>query len=287
MSSQSGSILLLGGTGKVASRIAPLLHAAGVPFLLASRAGSAPNGYTGVKFDWEDESTWEPIFATPISAVYLVSPRRDAQDTMKKFVDLALSKGARRFVLLGASLVEEGGQMFGKVHTYLRELGEAGKIGWAVLRPTWFHENFLHDHAPDIRKENKIYSSTGSGKIPWVSAEDIAAVAFHVLTAAQAPNTDYLILGPELLTHADLAEIFTSALGRKITHVDLTESELAERWTSLGLPAEFSAALASLDTAVRHGSEERTSDDVRRITGREPKRFRDFVEENKDTWAQD
>ncbi|KAI1798762.1 NAD(P)-binding protein [Daldinia bambusicola] len=286
MSSQSASVLLLGGTGKVGSRIAPLLHAAGVHFLVASRSGTAPNGYTGVKFDWEDESTWEPIFATLISTVYLVAPRGDAQDTIKKFVDLALSKGAQRFVLLSASVVDEGGPIFGKVHTYLRELGEAGKIGWAVLRPTWFQENFLQEpHLSSIKKENKIYSSTGSGKIPWISANDIAAVAFHALTAAQAPNTDYMVLGPELLTYADLAETFTSVLGRTITHVDITEPELVERWTRVGLPPQYGAALASMDTAVRHGSEDRTSDDVRRTTGKEPRRFGDFVEENKSAWA--
>ncbi|KAK6949016.1 hypothetical protein Daesc_009088 [Daldinia eschscholtzii] len=287
MSSQTGSILLLGGTGKVGSRIAPLLHAAGVPFLVASRSGSAPNGYKGVKFDWGDESTWEPVFSTPISTVYLVAPPADDQDTMKKFVDLALSKGAQRFVLLSASAVEEGGPIMGKVHTYLRELGEAGKIGWAVLRPTWFQENFLQEHhLSALKKENRIYSSTGSGKIPWVSAQDIAGVAFYALTTPQAPNTDYMILGPELLTYADLAEIFTSVLGRKITHVDLTESELVDRWASVGLPPQYGAALAAMDTAVRHGSEERSSDAVLRTTGREPRRFRDFVEENKATWAQ-
>ncbi|KAI1643277.1 NAD(P)-binding protein [Daldinia loculata] len=284
---QSGSVLLLGGTGKVGSRIAPLLHAAGVPFLVASRSGSAPDGYTGVKFDWEDESTWEPIFSTPISAVHLVAPRAEAQDAMKKFVDLALSKGVPRFILLSASIVAEGGPLVGKVHTYLRELGEAGKIGWGVLRPTWFQENFLSEHhLSALKKENKIYSSTGSGRIPWISAGDIAAVSFHFLTAPQAPNTDHLILGPELLTYADLAEIFSSVLNRKITHVDLTEPELTSRWASVGLPAEYAAVLASMDTAVRHGSEELTSDAVRATTGRDPRAFRDFVEENKGTWAQ-
>ncbi|KAI8962580.1 NAD(P)-binding protein [Daldinia sp. FL1419] len=285
--SQSGSVLLLGGTGKVGSRIAPLLHEAKIPFLVASRSGSAPDGYTGVKFNWEDESTWEPIFATPISAIWLVVPHADDQTTIKKFVDLAVSKGTKRIVLLSSSAIKEGGMLMGKVHAYLRELGEAGKIGWAVLRPTWFQENFLVEHhLSALKQENKIYSSTGSGRIPWVSAYDIAAVGFHSLTAAQAPNTDYLVLGPELLTYADLAEIFSSVLGRKITHVDLTEAQLAERWVSVGLPVEYGSFLAAMDTAIRHNSEDRTSGDILKVTGREPRKFRQFVEENKEAWAQ-
>lgn len=55
-----------------------------------------------------------------------------------------------------------------------------------------------------IRDESKIYSATGHGKIPWVSADDIAAVAARALTAAEPPNTDYLILGPELLSYNEV-----------------------------------------------------------------------------------
>lgn len=139
-STQSGAVLVLGGTGKVGSQTAPLLHAAGVPTLVASRSGNAPAGAgTGVKFDWDDEATWEPIFVNPIKAVLLIAPRSpDPVPVMTKFVDFARAKGVPRFVLLSASSVEEGGPLTGGMHKYLRELGDEGKISWAVLRPTWF-----------------------------------------------------------------------------------------------------------------------------------------------------
>ncbi len=35
--------------------------------------------------------------------------------------------------------------------------------------------------------------------------EDIAAVAARALTAEEAPNTDYVILGPELLSYGDVS----------------------------------------------------------------------------------
>ncbi|KAI1652721.1 hypothetical protein F4813DRAFT_394365, partial [Daldinia decipiens] len=88
-----------------------------------------------------------------------------------------------------------------------------------------------------------------------------------------------------LLSYA-LAQIFSSVLGRKITYVDLTEPELVERWAGVGLPAAYAAVLASMDAAVRRGSEELASDAVRATTGRDPRAFRDFVEANKATWAQ-
>ena len=50
----------------------------------------------------------------------------------------------------------------------------------------------------------KMYSATGEGKIPWVSTHDIAAVAFRALVDEKPHNTDYIILGPELLSYADV-----------------------------------------------------------------------------------
>lgn len=138
--STTGAVLLTGGTGKVGSRIAPLLHAAGIPTLVASRSGSAPAGLTGVKFDWEDQATWSPTFAShSVGAVLLVERGApDQPQKMKALVDLARTKGARRFVLLSASSIEEDGLLMGKTHRYLHELGGAGEVEWAVLRPTWF-----------------------------------------------------------------------------------------------------------------------------------------------------
>ena len=68
-------------------------------------------------------------------------------------------------------------------------------------------ENFAvqPNHIESIKNEGKVYSATGDGKIPWVSADDIAAVAVQTLTMADAPNTEYLVLGPELLSYDDVS----------------------------------------------------------------------------------
>ena len=60
--------------------------------------------------------------------------------------------------------------------------------------------NFLEDRVLFlIKDQGKLYSATGNGKAPFVCADDIAAVAYRALTDEKSHNTDYLILGPELL----------------------------------------------------------------------------------------
>ncbi|KAH8193533.1 hypothetical protein TruAng_012301 [Truncatella angustata] len=62
---------------------------------------AASHGYSTVKFDIGDESTWtEPFENTQIEAVYLMEPRiSEPWVPMNKFVDLAKKQGVKRFVL--------------------------------------------------------------------------------------------------------------------------------------------------------------------------------------------
>ena len=134
------------------------------------------------------------------------SPSQQASLLMQ-FIDYArLKHGTRRFVLQSASAMEPGGFALGRVHAHLRELGQRGEVEWAVLRPTWCQQDFEQPcHVKSIKDENKLYSATAKGKIPWVSADDIAAVAVQALTREDAPNTEYLVLGPELLGYDDVS----------------------------------------------------------------------------------
>jgi uncharacterized protein YbjT (DUF2867 family) len=54
-----------------------------------------------------------------------------------------------------------------------------------------------------------VYSATSDAKIPWVSADDIAAVAVRTLTDEVPPNSEYLVLGDELLSYGDVRSVPT------------------------------------------------------------------------------
>jgi festuclavine dehydrogenase len=130
--------LLLGGTGKTATRVAASLAAAKKPFVLASRRGpdAAPNGYPAIKFDWTNESTWSaPFEDSPVEAVYMMEPQVDKPWVpMIKFVDLAKSKGVSRFVLCAGTSAAIGKDGMGRVWEHFVNSG----VEYAVLRPSWF-----------------------------------------------------------------------------------------------------------------------------------------------------
>jgi festuclavine dehydrogenase len=209
MSTSKSTILLLGGTGKISSRIAPLLSQNGNTTLVASRSGtpraSLPH-VQGVRFDWFDSSTWTPIFTNhPISAIFLIAPPiLDCMLLIKSFMELALTHNIKRLVFLSASLMDVAdGPMMSEVSRYIIGLG----VEYAILRPTWFMENFSEQqHLLTIKDDDMIITATGEGRLPFVSAEDIAAVAFRALVDEKSHDTDHLILGPELFSYDEVCK---------------------------------------------------------------------------------
>lgn len=170
-SSKQGTVLVTGGTGKVGSCVARLLTSAAQAHLVASRSSSSstPARPHSVTFDWLDRATWDQPFnittttttttATgsgtitagdgngdhhhlpqAVTAVFLLAPQVfESSPILNDFVDHARGKyGVKRFVLLGATVVEPGGPAMGGTAKYLAELGGKGEIEWCILRPSWF-----------------------------------------------------------------------------------------------------------------------------------------------------
>ncbi len=273
-------ILVTGGTGKTGHRVVEFLRADAWTPRVASRTPNKPNT---VRFNWQDPTSFESAF-TDITAVYLVAPtdNLDTMGAMRDGLEAALKAGVKRFILLSASSLEEGGPMMGAVHAWLR----ANAQEWAVLRPSWFMQNFSEgQHYDPIRKESSIYSATQDGRIGFISAEDIANCAGKLLTAPQIKNTDYILTGPEAISYDVVAETLSHHLGRTIEHKRLTSDGIAKRFRDLGFPDDYARALASMDETIATGSEDRVTDNVQVITGQAPTSFDTFVQSNIGIWA--
>jgi uncharacterized protein YbjT (DUF2867 family) len=269
------AVLVLGATGTTGSRVVSRLVGEGHRVKAAGRRATPVAGAEAVRFDWYDPATYEGALAGA-DRVYLVAPLDSATpaDIMLPFLAQARASGVRRAVLLSSSAISAGGPVVGQVHQALPGLFDE----WAVLRPSWFMQNFTgdHMHARSIRQDGVILTAAGGGRVAFVDADDIAAVAVHALTDARAPGTDLVVTGPEALSHAEVAAVLTEVTGRTVAHRPLAYEEMRDHLAA-SMPLEYAAMLAGLDRANAEGAEDRTTDTVRRLTGRAPRTFRDHV----------
>ncbi|MGW5348311.1 NAD(P)H-binding protein [Streptomyces sp. HUAS TT3] len=272
-----GTTLVLGATGTTGGRTAAQLTAAGHRVRAASRRAAPVPGAEPVPFDWYDPATHAAAL-DGVDRVYLVPPVGDPDPAavMMPFLHRARSAArVRRAVLLSSSAVPPGGPAVGMVHQALPDLFEE----WAVLRPSWFMQNFTgaHAHAVSIREDGVVLTATGSGRVGFVDAEDIAASAVCALTDERAPNTDLVLTGPQALGYDDVATAIAEVTGRPVVHRRLSYEQMRDRLTAV-LPVEFAAMLAGMDRAIAEGAEDRVTDTVQRLTGRPPGTFRAFLE---------
>ncbi|MGW3174675.1 NmrA family NAD(P)-binding protein [Streptomyces sp. NPDC001153] len=272
----TGTTLVIGATGTTGSRTAARLAAAGHRVKAASRHATPVPGAEPVRFDWYEPATHEAAL-DGADRVYLIPPPGDPDPAaiMLPFLGQARTAGVHRAVLLSSSAIPAGGPAVGMVHQALPGLFEQ----WAVLRPSWFMQNFTgtHTHALSIRRDGTLWTATGSGRVGFVDAEDIAAVAMHALTDEQAPNTDLVLTGPEALGYDDIAAIVTEVTGRPVAHRRLSYKQLRDRLAAL-MPLEFAAMLAGMDRAIAEGAEDRVTDTVQHLTGRPARTFRAVLE---------
>ena len=141
----SYSYVLTGGTGNTSLKLASQLYKAGHKAIVASTKGpeGVPAPFTGVKFDWTDESTYSNTFPADsnIKGVYLLTPGLSVTiEHVKTFIKLARKSNVNRFVSLTATRVPPHMK---QIEDHLKELGEKEGVEWTILRPSWFYGEYL------------------------------------------------------------------------------------------------------------------------------------------------
>lgn len=263
-------ILVTGATGNTGTPLVTALRAAGAPVRTAARHGA------DIRFDWADPATYAPALAGT-DRVYLVAPVAvvEPESLVDPFLRAADAAGVRRVVLLSSSAIEAGEPGLGRLHELVRDRCPE----WTVLRPSWFMQNLVgaHPAAEGARATGEIVTATGDGRVAFVDAADIAAVAAAALLDPVPHDTDHVITGPRALSYAEAATLLGEAIGRPVTHVSVTAGDLAARLTRAGYPTGFAAFLAALDTGIAAGSEDRVTDTVARVAGRPPRDLTEFL----------
>lgn len=172
--------------------------------------------------------------------------------------------------------------MMGEVHAWLAR----NAPDWTVLRPSWFMQNFSEGaHGDTIRRDTAIYSATGTGRVGFISADDIAAAAVAVLTNETPLNADFVLTGPEALSYDNVAAIAAATLGRPVRHVLLDPAQLTARFEAQGMPRGYAETLTQLDEAIRTGVEDRTTGCVEDLTGNPPMTFTAFAANAAIAWS--
>ena len=143
--------------------------------------------------------------------------------------------------------------------------------------PEQLHAERRDLHGLDDQAEGACYSASGKAKISHVDERDIAAVAVESLTGRAHAGNAYTLTGPEALTYDELANELTKVLARPISHVSLPPSDLKQAMVAEGLPEAIADRMLDLERYFREDQASRVTDNIKQVTGRDPRGFAQYA----------
>lgn len=196
-------------------------------------------------------------------------------------IDAAKSAGIGQFVHVSG--IDAHRDRNARIQAWHQDIGHhLDRVGLphTTIEPTFFLQNLL-GMAPAIR-QGVLPMPTGEARCGHIDARDIAEVAAAVLTDPGHVGRRYVLTGPELLSHGDIAALLSRELDRPVQFVDVPAAAFRQGGIDGGLPLWFAELLTDVYVEVfATGRAARVTDDVPRILGRPARSAAAFVRDHR------
>jgi len=277
-------ILVIGGTGTIGSEVVKKIAGAGLKARVLVR--NAVKAETVQKLGLEtalgDVSKIETIEAAlrGVDSLFLLTRAHLQMAKIESAImDAAKKAGVKRIVLfsgMGVSL--QSPQTITREHALSQEHLKKLGVPFTVLQPAGFMQNFLF--MASTIKQGAIYGNYKNGRMGFVDARDIAAVALAALTGEGHNGKTYVITGGESMSYFEAAEAVSRVIGKTVNYVDVPAEVVIKAMTDMGMPEWLSKDLAKFAGEVAAGELDHITDVVEKVTGRKPITLEQFFIDN-------
>jgi uncharacterized protein YbjT (DUF2867 family) len=275
-------ILVTGGTGLIGSEVLRLLSQSGVAARALTRnpqkAKPRP-GITWVPGDLSQPATLTTAFEGAKTLFLLTHYLEDMVELQLNAIAAARAAGVTHVVKASAfAASDHSNAPIGRWHYQVEKELQASGLGWTMLRPHHFMQNLLAQ-AEYVIKEGAIYSASGDGKIPYIDALDVAAVAFVTLTQPGHHGKKHVLTGSEAISYRQAAEIIGAVIGKPLRFVDESPEEARARRVREGVPPAVIESILAIGAYQRAGGKTVTiTNTVAELAGRPPRTVAEFVQ---------
>lgn len=266
--------LVIGSTGTIGREVLAQLSSAGVHVRAMARNPNAVLPLPGIEVVRGDLTVPETLHASlqGIDAVFLVwtAPAPAAGAALER-----ITKQAQRIVYLSAPIktahpLVQASQPnpSSLLHAQIEQLIQSSGIEWTFLRPGMFAANALGWWAQQTRAGDVVRWPYLDVPTAPIDERDVAAVAVRALQEDGHAGAEYILTGPESLTHFDQISIIGRAIGRALRIEEMRPDELVRLWG--GSPA---ANMLVQAWAAARGHPAFMTSMFQEVTGSAPRRF--------------
>lgn len=294
MTQHKPTILITGATGQIGSSTLRCLLADDSITLVAavrSAAKAEPfeaQGIRTVVLDFDREETLAPALQG-IDRTFLVTGYTvDMLRQSKAFLENAKQAGVQHVVHLGACGRDDTTVGHWAWHQFVERYIEWLGFSFTHLRPEAFMQNLLSYDGTQAVNAGVIQQFTGDAPFSWVDGEDVAAVASQALLRPDKHAGKTYRLGYDAKSYDEIAAIMSELLGQPFRYEALPPEVFLENMRAVG--AEMAYMNCVYDNFKRVAARaipgvEDTFDNFPEITGREPVRWKEFVQKHRGAFA--
>lgn len=229
--------------------------------------------------DFAEPATFELALKEVDRLFLLIPSSANVEQEQREFVDAAKRSRVKHIVKLSqfgadAKAVGRFQRYHGAVEQHILKSG----IPYTFLRPNLFMQGLLN-FRPTISSQSAFYAPAGEAKVSVVDVRDIASVAARTLTEPGHEGKTYEITGTQALTHAEMGDQLSKAMGRQIRYIDVPPDAMRQAMLGLGMPAWQAEGLVEDYDHYRRGEAAAITSTVREVTGRDATAFSQFAKD--------
>jgi len=279
MTSRRDVILVTGATGRIGQLVVDELVLSGARVRALTRRPEDMSFPAGVEVVSGDFTIPETLGAAldDVSTVFLVwTTTPDAAPAAVA----RLASHTRRVVYLSAPFrtphpfFQQPNPMR-ELHAEVERLLADATLDVTVLRPGMFATNALHWWAPQIRQSDVVRWPFANVETAPVDERDVAAVAARTLLDNRHAGGDYVLTGPESLSHAAQVRTIGSVIGRQLRFEELSSEEFRREAEGTWPPGVADMLLNAWQAAL--GRPAYVTSTVKEILGSPPRTFEQWA----------
>lgn len=221
-------------------------------------------------FDYDSSETLVPAL-TGIDKLLLISANEIGRRTTQHQAVIEAAKNAKVPYIAYTSLLRANTSPLGlaQEHRETEALIQTSGLTYTFLRNNWYSENYIAG-AIQNAASGQLFSASKDGKISSASRADYAEATAIVLASTHHDNKTYELAGSENFTKADLAKFIEKASEKKVSHIELSASDLTQGLQQAGLPKTLISVIVDADIQTAQGAMYSESKDLEQLLGRKP-----------------
>jgi NAD(P)H dehydrogenase (quinone) len=280
-------ILVTGATGRVGYHVLEALADARADVTamvrVDAKAADLPGTPQHVVASFDDPPPAEVLRG--FDQVFLLSPAIEEQAELETvFIDALVAAGHGPHVVKIAAdgFADPGCDVrFMLSHRQVAAHLDATGLPVTYLAPALYMEDLLAT-ADTIREAGEVSVPAGHGRVGFVAAADVAAVAARVLTSPDHAGATYVVTGPEALRFKDIAARVSAVFAREVDYTDQSPERARELMLAGGVSPWRADGNLELFDWIRQGGADNVTATVREVTGADPQPVQDWLEESRE-----